>query len=169
MVALVGSWPHIGPCRNRSGRTAHYRTFRTITAGRDDLEVMVKPSGGGGLLPGGVTTIFVLHQQPTIVLHGPSITYEGEGIEGRRAERCIAYAKVNSTTTRPGQRCPGREDCGTGYWVVTQTCSMTTGVTGLSMGPVFTFWRLSSTSMPSTSWPITVYWPSSWGVGWKQM
>ena len=97
MVALVGSWPHIGPCRNRSGRTAHYRTFRTITAGRDDLEVMVKPSGGGGLLPGGVTTIFVLHQQPTIVLHGPSITYEGEGIEGRGAECCIAYAKVNSS------------------------------------------------------------------------
>jgi len=82
-MALVGSWPHIGPGRNGSGRTAHYRTFRTITAGRDDLEEMVEPSGGGGLLPGGVTTISVLHQPPTIVLHRSSMTYEGEGIEGR--------------------------------------------------------------------------------------
>jgi len=55
------------------------------------------------------------------------------------------------------------------YSVVTQTFSMTTGVVGLSIAPVWTFSSFSSTSMPSVSWPMTVYWPSSCGVGPKQM
>jgi hypothetical protein len=42
-MTLVGSWPYIGLCRVDRGKTAHYGTFRTITAGRDDLGVTVEP------------------------------------------------------------------------------------------------------------------------------
>jgi hypothetical protein len=42
-MTLVGSWPYIGLCRVDRGKTAHYGTFRTNTAGRDDLWVTVEP------------------------------------------------------------------------------------------------------------------------------
>jgi len=42
-MTLVGSWPYIGLCLIGCGKTAHYGTFRTITAGRDDLVLMVEP------------------------------------------------------------------------------------------------------------------------------
>jgi hypothetical protein len=42
-MTLVGSWPYIGLCLIGCGKTAHYGTFRTITAGRDDLGVTVEP------------------------------------------------------------------------------------------------------------------------------
>jgi len=66
-VTLVGSWPYIGLCRAGRGKTAHYGTFRTITAGRDDLSVMVEPSRGRGLRPGGVTAIPARRHYRTIV------------------------------------------------------------------------------------------------------
>jgi len=42
-MTLVGSWPYIGLCRVYRGKTAHYGTFRTISAGRDNLLLTVEP------------------------------------------------------------------------------------------------------------------------------
>jgi len=71
-MTLVGSWPYIGLCRVGCGKTAHYGTFRTITAGRDNLSLMVEPFRGGGLRPGVVTAISARRPYRTIVTQDAS-------------------------------------------------------------------------------------------------
>jgi hypothetical protein len=71
-MTLVGSWPYIGLCRIGRGKTAHYGTFRTIIAGRDDLGVMVEPFGRLGLLPGVVKAIPARRPYRTIVAQDAS-------------------------------------------------------------------------------------------------